>query len=411
MPAIIKSSFYAQIKKNRVISYQTKWDYNYFVRPSSVFSMDIARVSIALSAAAYGTEESACDRTHRSIHDTMYAIGLREFRSAYFEPKSGAAGCFAGRARTDIGGTETEMVVFAIRGTTGSEWFSNLNIADSDHNNSGDHEGFRSCADKVTAFIRQYLAEVVFSAGRPVKILITGHSRGGAVANLVAHDLTAGAAKIEKDNLYAYTFAASAVTRSPAASVPVYNIIGTEDCILLLPLTLWGYHRHGRDCFLPSKASCTARLEVIGQSIFDFENYLYTLTPDKLTYPWYPNGYGDILRYQTGIYDIAENIPTGYEWSEDGLQLRDFLNCLADFRVNGRWRRLCSYFWSPRYRPLVWFLAANHSRIRCSHAVEAYVSWMETMKEADLMSQCAEPDAAWAGYNKYDPELAGQGGK
>ena len=75
---------------------------------------------------------------------------------------------------------------------------------------------------------------------------ITGHSRGGALANVLA------AKRIDAGyNVYAYTFAAAATTTSSTAAATkynsIFNIINTDDLVPQLPMSDWNFKRYGVD--------------------------------------------------------------------------------------------------------------------------------------------------------------------
>ena len=74
-------------------------------------------------------------------------------------------------------------------------------------------------------------------------MLITGHSRGGGIANLLG-------AYYEKDpnfTSFTYTFAgASSTTDSNAENYKtIFNIVNEDDIIPYLPLSTWGFKKYG----------------------------------------------------------------------------------------------------------------------------------------------------------------------
>lgn len=74
-------------------------------------------------------------------------------------------------------------------------------------------------------------------------ILITGHSRGAAIANLIG-------AHYEDDTeflSYTYTFAAPYTTTNANATsyVTIHNVMNTDDLIPHLPLEKWGFYKYG----------------------------------------------------------------------------------------------------------------------------------------------------------------------
>ena len=95
------------------------------------------------------------------------------------------------------------------------------------------------------------------------RILITGHSRGGAIANLLAADLDdpdeGEPTLAPSTGIFAYTFAAPCVTRADnrhdAAFGNIFNVANEADIVTQLPLASWGYDRYGTTIELPHTAS------------------------------------------------------------------------------------------------------------------------------------------------------------
>ena len=85
------------------------------------------------------------------------------------------------------------------------------------------------------------------------RILITGHSRGGAIANLLAADLgdpdDDASALAPSSGIYAYTFAAPCATRADDRHDPrfdnIFNVVNEADIVTQLPLSSWGFGRYG----------------------------------------------------------------------------------------------------------------------------------------------------------------------
>ena len=88
-------------------------------------------------------------------------------------------------------------------------------------------------------------------------ILTTGHSRGAAVANIVAGMYTNSAAYnkfARQSNVFAYTFACPSVSKDADESLlNIYNYNNCGDVIPALPLEAWGFKRFGRTITLQAK--------------------------------------------------------------------------------------------------------------------------------------------------------------
>ncbi|OUO88645.1 lipase [Gordonibacter sp. An230] len=149
------------------------------------------------------------------------------------------------------------LAFVGVRGSYGTEWLSNFSIFEA----SGlpDHEGYRAAEREVADALAVYLREIGADPSR-TRVLTTGHSRGGAIANLLAAELADRAngpnALAREDGVYAYTFAAPGATRSKACDASAYrgifNIVNPSDIVPQLPLSSWGYARYGTTIELPS---------------------------------------------------------------------------------------------------------------------------------------------------------------
>lgn len=162
--------------------------------------------------------------------------------------------------RTVLYGGETrEILVLNVRGTnaTNAEWSSNFDVgADTTEyyealgyshphwKNISNHKGFdvatNRIIEKFTDYIQRHgLDEISI----PKTILVTGHSRGAAIANLLGAyfedhvDYTS----------FTYTFAAPYCTTDPNAASyeTVFNVTNSDDLIPYLPLPNWGFKKYG----------------------------------------------------------------------------------------------------------------------------------------------------------------------
>lgn len=157
-------------------------------------------------------------------------------------------------------GEERLLAAVSIRGSYGSEWLSDFNMLDAisagNEVGANDHSGFMdACED-----IRADLAETANRhPGEKIAVLVTGHSRGGATANLLASYLddetTGPRAVAARDAIYAYTFATPTVTTfdnvDDALFDNIFNIMNPSDMVPRFPLESWGFKRYGKDRWLP----------------------------------------------------------------------------------------------------------------------------------------------------------------
>lgn len=162
-----------------------------------------------------------------------------------------------GHREVTYNGITREVIVVVIRGTNGTnaEWSSNFDVgADTneyyaatgsshpDWKNKDNHKGFDVAANRVIVQINNYLSRHSLTSGAK-SIVITGHSRGAAIANL----LGAHYEKATNFVSFTYTFAApNPTTDSKANSYKtIFNIVNKDDIIPYLPLSDWGFEKYG----------------------------------------------------------------------------------------------------------------------------------------------------------------------
>ena len=241
------------------------WDDAWLDSQHSGYSYNhgLARVAGAIMSTVYLQPQGA-------LTDLLSALGceketVRDYHYAAVEPefphKSGYS--FAWRQMEN-----GEALVFvAIRGTNGrQEWLSNLNIADATRKKQRYHEGFERSAMLVLHDLALYIEEQGLDIAR-AHFLITGHSRGAAVANLVGafldrgewDYLTEGMGKADPGHLSVYAFASpnsctDIAERKAGLYRNIYNIINPEDVIPELPFRggSWDYGSFGLRFCLPS---------------------------------------------------------------------------------------------------------------------------------------------------------------
>jgi len=140
----------------------------------------------------------------------------------------------------------TSVVAVAVRGGNyGLEWADNFNLGDSQNLY---HRGFYEASFKVKKQIDEYLKEYV--EGKKIKIWLTGYSRGGAVANIVASMYNENKASFPC-SIYAYTFASpktSVISETKAHDTihkNIFNILSPNDPVYNVPPENWGFGRFG----------------------------------------------------------------------------------------------------------------------------------------------------------------------
>ena len=226
------------------------------------------------------------------------------------------------------------------------------------------------------------------------------------MANIVAHNINTDTS-INGEDIFAYTYACPAVSQNVTKYNNIHNFVHMEDFVPLLPLKQWGYGRHGKTYHLPSKA--TFRNSEIGalstsgyivpfsvnNLIADMEKNFIKLTGEN-EFVWYSDGYRDSKKIGDYIFEIASSAKDVYKGKDYyrydiilNIKLIDFFNDLGDYFSKQEFIQLLKYFPYSGYSSLQIYFVQNgvlNQRMFNSHAVDTYISWMESFRYEDNLS-------------------------
>ena len=243
-------------------------DYKLFFDGSNTtYSKDIAKLSILYASDIYKDlyVQFTSGTTGGSDTATNFGkkLGLNDVKSykvtasEYDVDKNDVTEFFVGHKKIVYKGVIREILVVAVRGTnaTNAEWSSNFDVgADTKEyydamgdshphwKNKQNHKGFDVASNRVYEKLTSYINTYI-SADAEVSMLVTGHSRGAAIANILSQMYT--------DNtdykVFGYTFAAPNTTtaKNAASYKNIFNIINKDDIIPYLPLSQWGFKNYG----------------------------------------------------------------------------------------------------------------------------------------------------------------------
>ncbi|MGN0707665.1 MAG: lipase [Faecalibacterium sp.] len=168
-------------------------------------------------------------------------------------------------------GRPRTLIALMLRGGGyGSEWTGNFKVGE-----GASHEGLVNVLPDVLSTLQAYLAQAARQQELgTVQLWISGYSRAGAVANLLAARIAQEMPQIRPEDTFVYTFAAPAAVSAqsdPALLLDydhnhaadgtlksrwdasnVFNIISSADIVARILPESWGFHRNGNDRFLPA---------------------------------------------------------------------------------------------------------------------------------------------------------------
>lgn len=290
--------------------YTLNWDKDTFTLPPQQFNENLARTAIVLSSTTY---ESAY------ALDNFVTMGFEHkakfnFGENYDEDAVGVI--IASRQIADM-----TIVAITLRGTYNREWFSNFDIGQ-DLSHTKVHHGFNNAKEFTLNKLQMYLNNYGIDKDN-MKLLVTGHSRGAAVANLVAKSLidTYGA-----DNVYAYTFATPNTTTDENADDALYsgifNFVNDEDFICHIPLSTWGFTKYGTT--ITFKFSDNEHLDEISDLYMKYkERQLKTYGSTK-----------SLEQFLAHAFKLAPTVKdyydTKYEIAGLSMSLYEYMNAVAE---------------------------------------------------------------------------------
>lgn len=367
-----------------VASISTTWDDTWFATEATTYQHDMATTAMALAGATYVTDSSG-DPSDESIIDALTAFNFNSITSYNYDydltedDNDVVAYTFAYKTMY-LDGEYTEVVMIAIKGTSSNEeWYSNFEVGV-----TGDHAGFSLASKDLLKNLSEYLKE--YSISENAKFFVTGHSRGAAVANLVAKDLTD---TYGSNDVYAYTFAcpSTSVNATSTGYENIVNICSGEDFITTLPLEDWGFGRYGITLNLPSRSYFSS--DYYSQYLSQMSTTFKRLTGSEFS--TYSNGtkkIDDVIAY---AYSLASSRNDYYyKYYTTGVLSVDkpmymFFRDVAAFLIEGTSALLSTINSSiSDYYTISQFFVLNLGSVTNNHCMAAYYSWMSTLSSEQL---------------------------
>jgi len=236
------------------------WDDSYFYSKNNEFNYDLAYLSSTLSAAAYNAEDRDYNKW-ANIESALLQCGFNSqngnMQFYNYDDTQINEVAYTITSKTISNGKEEHLLIaIVIRGTyEGIEWVGDFNpgLIETGERN---HKNFEETKDGVYEIFDYYyhLMKHQKDYGDNVKVYITGHSRGAAIAELLSVEIQKNKL-VSKSNVYTYTFATPKTTKmeSYSGTYPnIFNIINGYDIIPKLPS--W-YYNYGKSMLLPEKST------------------------------------------------------------------------------------------------------------------------------------------------------------
>jgi len=218
-----------------------------FKESSYKYNHELAKLGLALSSMAYRNREEIT----QSLSNLGFScIEVHEDADVMFINHSFA------KKKIIVDDKVITLLVSPLRGTKNKlEWIGNAWYGD--HTNIH-HDSFNVARADVYTDLYDYQRTLDFNSNDTrIKLFFCGHSRGAAVANLLATDSFGG---IDLEDIYTYTFATPNTTRDDNISIGeyknIFNIIHYNDIVSMVPLRyelggMQGFNKYGTTYAFP----------------------------------------------------------------------------------------------------------------------------------------------------------------
>ena len=220
------------------------YDSTDFTKDNTVFNSNLAMLGFAMTSATKSADQAKTVFANAGFDEHLDVSTLEA------EPTIDSVGFAIGSRRLADG----DQIIIAFRGENYTkEWASNLYaIPDEEAEDfNGDHYGFHLAALKAQAAIKKFVTDNKLTNPR---YLISGYSRGAAIADLTAALLIDDG---NTDNVYCYTFctpAAMLATNRKDAYDVIFNFINPNDAVPMFMPSFYNFLRPGVDINIAGEA-------------------------------------------------------------------------------------------------------------------------------------------------------------
>ena len=289
---------------------------DYVARDSANYNHQLAQLCSSLAMIGYDSDNN--------IEDALVKIGMDKDEDEIVIKKD------AGRNHIDyimanrkvfVNGKTYTVVFIGLIGSHDRQWESNFDPATDPATGKRNykttmHLGFKSARDFAYEALKTYINSTLCINKSETKIVIFGHSRGAATANLLGAYLIDGAGNLaSKENIYTYTFATPNTiyvgnnnNKSKAPYNRIFNFVNPEDFVTKVLPSQWGFGRYGKTYVLPSKTNESSKSYKTYLSNMQKKYKQYTLE----SYSPYPKGECATYEAVTGITRNVKSINDFY---------------------------------------------------------------------------------------------------
>ncbi|MCR5047167.1 MAG: lipase family protein [Treponema sp.] len=384
------------------------------------YNHELARAAGALCAVSYN---SAPKDEYNIMVQTYSAFGVNpknifwRYKIDYTDKEYGINQAAFSLARKKLP-SGRDLVFIVIRGTPGNEeeWLSNINVWNSflrDPNAAEReyHEGFLGAVSQIEEHLEKYVQDNGIDL-KKASVLITGHSRGAASANLLA-GLLADQDKISIDRTFVYTFATPNVTvREDAHDEKynfIFNIVNGEDIVPTVPPyeKRWRFTKFGITKAIINSWNCD-EIDVYQNEFIPKMNFLYKKLMGREYYPFntgtfIPSKIGDSMavinpttrKFYRGFFPlhkrlaktIANEFPSSVEEEErKAMELKQGIKPIEENESISVLKRIFNSIKKKADKRTSVLIEYSLNAFIDMHAMQSYLSWLMALDEDHLYS-------------------------
>lgn len=245
-----------------------------FDKPATIYNPKLTKLSMCLTNSAFvGAMSGMSDESvsYRTIEGFMECTGYNDLEKnrAFFEVATRDSAKFV-LANKTLDNGDRVIVIGLICGDYGAEWAGNFHVGDGSDTEML-HRGYYVSSSEVIEFTKDYLEKYDISGH--IKIWISGFSRAGGIANILAGRIGTALVRGEhifgdrvtftKEDVYAYCLEPiQGAWYEEGCGLPnphssdydnIWNTISYNDLIVKLIMKDYGFKRFGKDVRLPSQ--------------------------------------------------------------------------------------------------------------------------------------------------------------
>ena len=207
-----------------------------FVGGTTSYQKPLAGLGAALTQAVYGSIGGGRDDY---MEESFANLGFSNIK--YYQPAIGATGVAVALAQKKVveNGELRNVLMIVVRGTYSWDWIGNFMAYGNDEGHANFISAAREAQENINQYVKEYMSEEICGMTR---VYVCGHSRGGAVSNLLTYWMKYEGWNYFFDSMTSYTYAAACSLESPVADSDVTNLLYLYDIVGYAPFE---YYRYG----------------------------------------------------------------------------------------------------------------------------------------------------------------------